>query len=262
MGIKVEIEKYDLPIKYQKYSLKPTVNGVMATVYLLDDIYVLKVFDKDTNLKAIESEIELLNSISSLPIPKVIDRFQIKGLEATIYTQIQGDIVPNPNQYQIRELGAFLREFHNQTKYIKSKNMELFTKERLKELIGLTKDRRLLKEFNLIDITLKRDGVIHGDIFMDNCKFKGENLSGVFDFSDACLGDFYFDLAIITISSCFNSSLLDEKKVEALLSGYGANIKIESFYKYIRYALLYYATNRFLSNRDYNELLNLLENLE
>ncbi len=260
MGIKTYIEKKQLPIKYRKYNLIPTTNGVMATVYLLDNIFVLKLFEKETSLETIDSEIKLLNSLILLPIPKVIDRFKINGLEAIIYTQIQGDIIFNPNINQIKEIATFLKKFHNQTRYIKIKNQELFTKERLKELIDLTKNKRLLKEFNIINITLKRDGVIHGDLFMDNCKFKDNSLSGVYDFSDACLGDFYFDLAVITISSCFNGSILDKEKVEALLGGYGANIKIEIFYEYIKYALLYYATTRFLSNRDYFELLELLDN--
>ncbi len=260
MGIKTYIEKKQLPIKYRKYNLIPTTNGVMATVYLLDNIFVLKLFEKETSLETIDSEIKLLNSLILLPIPKVIDRFKINGLEAIIYTQIQGDIIFNPNINQIKEIATFLKKFHNQTRYIKIKNQELFTKERLKERIDLTKNKRLLKEFNIINITLKRDGVIHGDLFMDNCKFKDNSLSGVYDFSDACLGDFYFDLAVITISSCFNGSILDKEKVEALLGGYGANIKIEIFYEYIKYALLYYATTRFLSNGDYFELLELLDN--
>ncbi len=262
MGIKYSIISYQLPIKYRKYKLIPTINGVMATVYLLDNIYVLKIFEKKTPLLAIESEIKLLKSIYNLPIPKVIDRFKINDLEAVIYTQIQGKIVLNPNLNEIKQLGSFLKKFHKQSSNISLYNIELFTKERLKKLIDQSKDNRILKEFNSINITLKRDGIIHGDLFMDNCKFKDNRLSGVYDFSDACLGDFYFDLAVVTISSCFNGTILDREKVEALLNGYKANIEKDLFNEYIKYALLYYATTRFISNRDYSKLLNLLDNFK
>jgi len=258
MGIKTSIKKSQLPIKYQKYNLIPTVNGVMATVYLLDNIYVLKLFEKDTPIVTIESEIKLLNSLKNLPIPKVIDRFEINGLEVVIYTQIQGEIVSNSTTKHIKQLGIFLKDFHKQSRDIELKNQKLFVKQRLKTLIDSTKNRTLLQKFNNISLKLNQDGVIHGDLFIDNCKFKDNKLSGVYDFSDACLGDFYFDLAVIVIGCCFNKSGLDRKKVEALLSGYEANIKKELFDEYIKYALLYYATTRFIAKRDYREFLSYL----
>jgi len=257
MGIKQTITKSQLPLNYQKYNLIPTTNGVMATVYLLDDIYVLKLFEKDIPLDSIENEIELLNSLKDLPTPKVIDRFRIDGFEVVIYTQIKGEIILNPTLKQIELLGAFLRDFHKQSQNLQSKNQELFTKERLKSLIELTQSDRLLREFNSIDLSLKRDGVIHGDLFMDNCKFLDSKLSGVFDFSDACVGNFGFDLAVVAIGCCFDEGVLNIDKLEALFMGYGDRVNMD----YIRYALLYYATTRFLGDRNYMELLDRLDRL-
>ena len=54
MGVKTVVQKKQLPKKYQKYNLIETKDGVSDTVYLLNDIYVLKVFDfikKKTNTK-------------------------------------------------------------------------------------------------------------------------------------------------------------------------------------------------------------------
>ena len=257
MGIKQTITKSQLPPKYQKYNLIPTTNGVMATVYLLDDIYVLKLFEKDTPLDSIENEIELLNSLKDLPTPKVVDRFRIDSFEVVIYTQIKGEIILSPTLQQIELLGAFLRDFHKQSQNLQSKNQELFTKDRLKSLIDLTQSDRLLREFNSIDLSLKRDGVIHGDLFMDNCKFLDSKLSGVFDFNDACMGDFGFDLAVVAVGCCFDEGVLNIDKLEALFRGYGDRIDMD----YIRYALLYYATTRFLGGRDYMELLDRLDRL-
>ncbi len=255
MGIKREISKRELPLKYQKYNLIPTTNGVSSTVYLLDNRYVLKLFS--SQLDRVNGEIELLNSISNLPIPKVIDRFKIDNQIALIYTQIAGDIIKTPTKDEVSQIGNFLKEFHKQNIKIDSK--ELFSRDRLKELIISSKNITLLKYFNSIDIKLNRDGVIHGDLFIDNCKFRDGKLVGVYDFSDFSIGDFYFDLAVVSISFCFRDSILNIELLKTLLDSYSASIKIEEFIEYIRYALLYYTTTRYISKYNYRELLDRLE---
>ncbi len=101
-------------------------------------------------------------------------------------------------------------------------------------------DREVLNYFDKVSIELRLDGVIHGDLFLDNCKFKGNSLNGVFDFSDISLGDFYFDLAVVAVGSSFRGDILDRSMVESLLLGYGADIEFRDFRAYIYYALLYY----------------------
>jgi len=261
MGIKTTITSSQLPIKYQKYKLIPTTHGVMASVYLLDNRYVLKLFELDTPLITIDSEIKLLNNLNSLPIPKVVDRFQIEGHEVVIYTQIQGEIVSNPTSKDITQIGKFLKKFHNQSKNIKLESEKLFERDRLKNLIDLTHNRTLLNYFDTISLELKSDGIIHGDLFIDNCKFQNNKLSGVFDFSDACCGDFYFDLAVVVVGWCFEGNRLNRQKVDILLESYQIDIEYKIFEKYIKYALLYYISTRYISNRNGDELLRRLETL-
>ena len=257
MGIKREIYKRELPLKYQKYNLIPTTNGVTSTVYLLDNRYVLKLFSSQSD--RVNSEIELLNSISNLPIPKVIDRFTIDNQIAIIYTQIEGDIIKTPTKDEVSQIGKFLKEFHKQN--IKIDSNELFSRDRLRELIISSKNITLIKYFNSIDIDLNRDGVIHGDLFIDNAKFRDGKLVGVYDFSDFSIGDFYFDLAVVSISFCFKDSILDKKLVDTLLQSYSASIDIDEFMVYIKYALLYYSTTRYISKYNYRELLDRLKTL-
>jgi len=259
MGIKTNITSSQLPIKYQKYRLIPTTHGVMASVYLLDNIYVLKLFELDTPLVIIESEIKLLKTLNNLPIPKIVDRFQIDNHEVVIYTQIQGEIISNPTPKDIAQIGKFLKEFHNQSKHIKLESEKLFERDRLKNLIDLTNNRTLLKYFNNISLELKNDGIIHGDLFIDNCKFQNNKLSGVFDFSDACCGDFYFDLAVVVVGWCFEGDRLNIEKVNTLLESYQTDIEYNLFTNYIKYSILYYVTTRLLDNRNGDELLRRLE---
>jgi len=88
-----------------------------------------------------------------------------------------------------------------------------------------------------------------------------DTLSGVYDFIEACESDFIFELAVVSISWCFDGTQINREKITTLLETYKSEIEYNSFVEYIKYALLYYATTRHLSNRNYQELLEKLENL-
>ena len=203
-----------LPPKYQQHQLIPTIDGVTSSVYMLDDIFVLKLFDKETPLKQIESEIKFLKSFDNLAVAKVVDRFDINEYQVIIYTQIKGKIITNPTIKHIEEIGIFLRNFHKQSRNILTLKQEFFSKKELKRAINLTSNPILLKYFDRIKIELKSDGIIHGDLFPDNCKFQDYKLSGVYDFSDACIGDFNFELGVVASSWCFDKNILNEKKLK------------------------------------------------
>lgn len=261
MGIKTSILPSQLPSQYQHHRLIPTIHGVMATTYLLDDSYVLKLFEHDTLTEILENEITLLSKLNSLPVPKVIDQFKIDGYEVILYTQMQGESVSQPTIQHIGEIGLFLKAFHAQSQNINISCKERFQKVQLKQLIDSTNNLSLIDHFHTIDLTLKSEGVIHGDLFPDNCKFETDTLSGVYDFSDVCLGDFHFDLAVVAVGWCFEKESLNKQKVHVLLEHYGSSIDSLTFTSYIKYALLYYATTRFIAGRDYPILLKRLENL-
>ena len=260
MGIKTSITSEQLPSKYQQYQLIPTSNGVMATVYLLGDSYVLKLFEKKTSLKSIESEITLLQSLQNLPLPKVIDQFSINGHHVVIYTQIQGEIHFQTQNSDLYKLGSFLKDFHQQSANIYIDSPKIFEKQKLQNLISKSKNPLFQNLYDEIELELKEDGVIHGDLFPDNCKFLGKKLSGVYDFSDACRGDFMFELAVIVVAWCYDDATLNKQKVDTLFSAYGKS-EPSNFSAYINYALLYYATNRYLAKRNYQELLNRFKSL-
>ena len=254
MGIKRELEISQLPERYHHLELTPTSDGVSDSVYLLGDIYVLKYFE-NISQEVLESEINLLNSLINLPVPKIVDSFRVNSRVVVIYSQILGKSIYNPSLDNIRDIGSFLREFHNQSRDIKSNNINLFRKERLLKLILDSKYQPLLDIYRSIDIELQDDGIIHGDLFVDNAKFIDDRLSGVYDFSDASIGDFLFDLAVVAISWCYDKSILNPEKLDILLQSYKIDISFTQFKPYIKYALLYYATTRYIHNREYMELI-------
>ncbi len=261
MGIKTTIKNSELPEPYQHYTLIPTTDGVMASVYLLGSDHVLKLFEKETPSRVVENETALLEKLRHLSVPKVIEHFQINRHEVLIYTQIEGKSVKNPNIRQIKEIGNFLKEFHCISKRISSSNERLFERERLRQLIEHTENITLKKYFSTIKCEPEDHGVIHGDLFVDNAKFMGNRLSGIYDFSDACNGDFYFELAVTALSWCYDKETPNYEKINTLLKSYQADISLCDFNEYIRYALLYYATTRYINKLDYQQLLKKLEKL-
>ena len=261
MGIKTAISQNQLPLLYQHHQLIPTTDGVMASVYLLDDQYVLKLFEEDVSKERVQQEIALLKELDFLNVPQVIENFQIKNHQVVITTQIEGKSLKTPTTQEIKQIGVFLKAFHQKSKQLTSSNKKLFTKKRLEELIKLTNQEKFQEHFNSMNIELKEDGIIHGDLFVDNAKFKNGKLSGVYDFTDASIGDFYFELAVVSISWCYDNKILNHQKVATLLKSYGTNIQPKAFNEYIRYALLYYAVTRYLNRKNYQELLDRLNNL-
>ncbi|HIO95347.1 MAG TPA: hypothetical protein EYG67_00820 [Campylobacterales bacterium] len=261
MGIKTAIRHEQLPPHYQHHQLLSTTDGVMASVYLLDDQYILKLFEEDVSTETVEQEIVLLNQLEPLSIPKVIEHFKIKNHQVVITTQIEGKSLENPSTHEIEQIGVFLKLFHQKSKQLTSSNKNLFTTKRLGKLIELTQQRIFQEYFQNLNIELKEEGIIHGDLFVDNAKFKNGKLSGVYDFTDACSGDFHFELAVVAISWCYNKKMLNPQKVMSLLKSYGSSMELKAFNEYIRYALLYYATTRYLNHKNYQELLDRLDKL-
>lgn len=249
MGVKFEISLDELSPFFKAKSLTPTTDGSRDSVYILDDKYVLKIFENRDEVSLCE-ELKILNMCRKLPVAEVLkEPFVIRDREALIYKKCKGRSLKIANLDHIEQIGEFLKEFHKITKNQASQNREEFSKDRLKYLIFQTKKDKFLDMFKNIDIELNIDGVVHGDLFLDNATFCDDKLSCVFDFSQSCNGDFLFDLGVVALSWCDSA-----EKIETLLQSYGSNISLEHFWKYIRYAGLYYCVSRYLQNRDYEDL--------
>jgi len=256
LGIKTKLSKKDIKPYLKVENLQKTKDGVTDTVYILDDTYVLKLFE-NSNLKNIKEEVKLLALCIDLKVSKLITKpIKIKNKYALIYKKSKGISLQKIKPKHIKQIGNFLKEFHKKTKGKSSSNSNIFSKKNLKKLIIKTKYVKLLKIFNSLTIEFNNDGIIHGDLFSDNTLFYYNKISAIIDFSEACNGDFYFDLAVVAIDWCRS-----DKEVKDLLNSYNAKITLKKFKTYLKYALLYYATTRYLDNRDYNSLLKRIKKL-
>jgi homoserine kinase type II len=254
MGVKTKISKKDLAGIFDVKTLFETKNGVSDSVYIVNNKYVLKIFEKGSQ-NNIKEELRLYKKMKHLKVAKIIKNgLRIKGKDALVYKKCDGKSLQKVKIKQIKQIGKFLKEFHKITKGKTSKNKNLFSKVIVKDMVKQSKNKRFQKIYRSLKIELKNDGIIHGDIFKDNVLFQKGKLSCIIDFCEACNGDFYFDLAVIGLDWCRN-----DKEYKILLKSYGADITLKKFKSYIKYAGLYYALMRYFDKRDYKELLKRIE---
>lgn len=88
----------------------------------------------------------------------------------------------------------------------------------LKNIVRVLDDEVSYLE-NYLDNNLPK-GIIHGDLFPDNVKFKGSRLVGIIDFEAACRGKLIYDLATAVNALCYLDGRYRIDRFEALISGY------------------------------------------
>ena len=241
MGVKFKLTKKDLKGIINVKKILPTKDGITDTVYILDNKYILKIFHNSSK-KDLKNEIKLLKLLKKYKVSKPISKsLTICNKPALLYKKCIGQSIKKPKKKDIKQIGKFLKKFHNLTKNKLSNNKKIFKKQYLKKLVIKTKNKSLLDKYKKIDIKLKNNGIIHGDLFPDNSIFYHGKLSCVIDFNQACNGDFIFDLAVIAFSWCKSNN-----DIKILLKSYNLNISLKKFKKYIFYASLYYTTTRYL----------------
>jgi homoserine kinase type II len=110
------------------------------------------------------------------------------------------------NRFSFNKIVGFYREARRQLP------------SHLKSIIRVIDDEFSYLE-NYLDNNLPK-GIIHGDLFPDNVKFKGQRLAGIIDFEAACRGKLIYDLATAVNSLCFLEGRYRIDRFEALISGY------------------------------------------
>ncbi|CAA6812056.1 MAG: Type II homoserine kinase [uncultured Sulfurovum sp.] len=249
--------------------LEATSDGISDTTYVLydrkDKKYLFKIYES-ANREILENEIELLNSLLALPTPKYLLASKnintYKGKTIGLFSYLEGaSLTREPSLNQISQIGHFLGNFHKQTENKKSINKNIFTNEALKQMFQSVQEfdcdgsikEKFERCYELVkDTHLAEDGVIHGDLFLDNTKFVDEKLTAVFDFIESCNGSFLFDLSVVVNGWCFDNNYLFKKThLEALLDAYnksfGREVHVAELKEAMLFASLFYALQRFIT---------------
>jgi homoserine kinase type II len=117
----------------------------------------------------------------------------------------------------------------------------------LKNIVRVLDDEVVYLE-NYLDNNLPK-GIIHGDLFADNVKFKGSRLVGVMDFEAACRGKLIFDLATAVNALCYTEERYRIERFESFIAGYEALRPLslpewDSFPNELRFSALRFTVTR------------------
>ena len=261
MAVYTKISKKDISLINKKFnienlkSFKGIKQGIENTNYLLkskNSKFILTIFEKRVLKKEIPFFINLMDRLSSLGVncPKPLKNkngkflVNIQNKTACIVSFLKGKDKKNLTPRNCYEVGSLIAQIHMYTKKMKLSRVNSMGIKKLKPLIDKIKFKSRefdnLEKFlriNLRDINKKwpkklPNGIIHGDLFIDNIFFKNDKLSGIIDFYFAANDYFMYEIAICVNALCFDQTnskfYLNKKKVKSLIKGYEKIKKLSS----------------------------------
>ena len=261
MAVYTKINKKDLLTINKKFVDKKFINfkgirqGIENTNYLLkskNEKFILTIFEKRVLKKELPFFMKLMDQLSNSKIncPKPLKNkngdylFKLKNKSACIVTFLKGKDKKTLNLKNCYDVGKIVAEMHSSTKKIKLYRKNSMGIKNLNPLFNsikfeskkFTNIEKFLK-INFIDIKKKwpkklPNGIIHGDLFIDNIFFNNNKVSGIIDFYFAANDYFMYEIAICINALCFDKSknqfILNKKKVKNFIRGYESIKKISN----------------------------------
>ena len=253
MAVYTKINKKDISYINKIFDIgkilefKGIKQGIENTNYLLkskNKKFILTIFEKRVSKKEIPFFIKLMDKLnkSKINCPKPQKKknggylINIKNKTACIVSFLNGKDKKSLNLKNCHDIGKMIAEMHQSTKKI---NLYRKNSMSVKYLNPLMKSIRFKsKEFTNEEKFLKTNfkyikkkwpknlpnGVIHGDLFIDNIFFKNKRLSGVIDFYFAANDYFMYEIAICINALCFDKKKskfsMNKRKIKNLINGY------------------------------------------
>ena len=249
-------------------------NGSVNTHYLLETKrgrYFIKIDEVKSEVE-VKQELELLLYLKrqGFPCPQPIKSktgkyyYEYQGKYLSISRNLEGGEFPLEalTPVHLEVLGHALAELHLIGRGYKKgiDNRFGFTKivtmyrevrkllpSHLKNIVRVLDDEVSYLE-NYLDNNLPK-GIIHGDLFPDNVKFRGSRLVGVVDFEAACRGKLIYDLATAVNALCFSDGRYRIDRFEPLITGYESARPLslpewDSFPNELRFSALRFTVTR------------------
>ena len=259
MAVYTKINKNDISYINRKFEIEKIIKfkgikqGIENTNYLLkskNKKFILTIFEKRVSKKEIPFFMKLMDQLNVLKIncPKPQKNkdgkylIRIKNKSACIVSFIKGKDKKSLNLKNCKDIGKMVAEMH-----ISAKKIKLFRKNSMgiKYLNPLLKSIKFKsKKFTNLEKFLKKNfrdikdkwpknlpnGIIHGDLFIDNILFKKNKLSGIIDFYFAGNDYFMYEIAVCINALCFEKKktkfLINKNKVKNFINGYQSVKKI------------------------------------
>lgn len=196
-------------------------------------------------LKEIQYEIKVMSELKKIkfptafPIKRKDGQFinKTKFGEVIIYDFAEGE-EPKVNEKTAKEIAKAVAKLNTLKNWKKLKkgnaiNLKLcnenirkfdYAKNKYPEIFEYFKE-----ETEFLSEPLKEkvpQGLVHGDIFPDNTKFKGNKLVVILDFEEVCTDNLLFDIGVTINGFCFQNNKLNPKLLKIFLEEYQKARKI------------------------------------
>ena len=253
MAVYTKINKKDILYINQKFnnenftSFQGIKQGIENTNYLLksnNKKFILTIFEKRVSKKDIPFFMELMAQLnkSKIDCPRPLRNqngnylIKLKNKSACVVSFLEGKDKKKLSLKNCYEIGQMIAQMH-----LFTRRMRLYRKNsmNIKNLDPLVKSIKFKsKKFNNLEKFLKNNfkditrkwpkklpnGIIHGDLFIDNIFFKKNKLSGFIDFYFAANDYLMYEIAICINALCFDKKnskfIINKLKVKNLLKGY------------------------------------------
>ena len=254
MAVYTELKREDIEMVLREYSIgklekfDPIEEGVENTNYriLVDKKkYILTIYEKRVDKKDLpffcNLTTELFKRKFKCPLPiknkknEMISDYKDKKL--TILSFIEGEQKLILSETESYKVGLETSKFHmitNEIKLYRKNALSIDSFEKIyNEIKNINKNKddlrlKFIKD-NLNEIVNNwpknlPDGIIHGDIFIDNIIFKNDNINGIIDYTFACNDFFAYDIAICLNALCFDQNgddyIFNYLNAKSFLKGY------------------------------------------
>ena len=285
MAVYTKLSEEQLKDFFNKYNLGKLINyrgikeGIENTNYFIQTekgSFILTLYEKRVDEKDLPFFIGLMKNLfnKNFPSPEpIINKngnyiSEISGKKSAVVSFLNGKDKIKLNLNNCFEVGKVIANIHKITKKINiSRKNSMGIKELgplLKSIHFKSKKFNNLQNFlanNLKDIKKNwpsklPQGVIHGDLFIDNIFFNKDKLSGVIDFYFAANDIFMYEIAICINALCFDYKnkkfLMNKQKINKLIKGYESVKKISLNEKKSLNILCRGAAMRYLLTRLYD----------
>jgi homoserine kinase type II len=253
MAVYTKINKKDISDINKKFEIEKIISfqgikqGIENTNYLLkskNKKFILTIFEKRVVKKEIPFFMKLMDQLNNSKIncPKPQKNkngsylIRIRNKTACIVSFLKGKDKKLLDLKNCLDIGKMIAEVHISTKKINLSRKNSMGVKKLDPLLNSIKLKskkfKNLEKFlktNLKNIKKKwpkklPNGIIHGDLFIDNIFFKKNKLSGIIDFYFAANDYFMYEIAICINALCFDKKnskfLINRQKVKNLIKGY------------------------------------------
>ena len=222
--------------------------GIENTNYLLKtskEKFILTIFEKRVHKKDLPFFMSLMDKLNQKKIicPKPLKNknkeylITIKHKSACIVTFLKGKDKIQLSYKNCFDVGKNIAKFHRATSKINLYRENSMSAKKLDGLLRSIKFKSINENQNLKTVlytnlkNIKKEwpknlpnGIIHGDLFIDNIFFKKNKFSGFIDFYFSSNDYLMYEIAICINALCFDNKknlfVMNNKKIKNLIDGY------------------------------------------